>query len=160
MLLVERLSRREGGPGAFELLLRPVLRHYLRPGRLVDLERAKRELDQVVELGERLRLLLGRRAGLNEARVLAAGKVAEAHPGAQPLGQLGRRELANVVAVHPAQLLLVEDRRRARDSIEAEPLDELGGREERRRLVVAPAEEREVVANRLAQIAGVAKLLH
>ena len=69
-------------------------------------------------------------------------------------------ELAQVAAVHPAQLLLVEHRRRLGDALEREEPLQLLGREERGLLVVAPAEQREVVADRLGQVAGVAQLLH
>ena len=67
--------------------------------------------------------------------------------------QLVERQLAQVVAVHPAQLLLVEHRRVLRHPLEREALDQLVGGEEGGRLVVAPAEQRDVVAHRLGQIA-------
>ena len=68
-------------------------------------------------------------------------------------------QLAQVAAVHPAQLLLVEDRRVLRHARQVEALDQLVGGEERGRLVVAPAEQGDVVAHRLGQVAGVAQLL-
>ena len=68
--------------------------------------------------------------------------------------------VADVAAVQPAQLLLVEARRVARDALDAEAPDELVGREDRLVVGVAPAEQREVVAHRLGQVAGVAQLLH
>src|SRR5207244_432103 len=74
-------------------------------------------------------------------------------------GELLGRELTEVVAVHPAELLLVEDRRRLGDAFEREALDQLLRCEELGALVVAPAEEREVVAHRLREIARVPKVL-
>ena len=71
------------------------------------------------------------------------------------------RQLAQVAAVHPAQLLLVEDRRRSSTpaSSEKPSISSLGGHE-RGRLVVAPAEQRDVVAHGLGQVAALAQLLH
>src|SRR5439155_2961723 len=78
----------------------------------------------------------------------------------EPARQLVGVELAQVAAVHPAELLLVEDGRVARDAVEREALDQLLGREEGGGLVVAPAEQREIVADRLRQVARLAQLLH
>ena len=68
-------------------------------------------------------------------------------------------ELAHEAPVQPPQLLLVEDRRGAADALDREALDELVGREDRRVVVGAPAEQGEVVADRGRQIAGLAQLL-
>src|SRR5215207_2277218 len=78
----------------------------------------------------------------------------------EPGGQVVERELAQVAAVHPAQLLLVEDRGRLGDLFEREASLQLLGGEERRLLVIAPAEQGEVVAHGLGQVAAVAQLLH
>ena len=74
--------------------------------------------------------------------------------------QLVERQLAQVAAVHPAQLLLVEARRVALRRARASKRSTSSlGREDRLVVGVAPAEQREVVAHRLGQVAGVAQLL-
>ena len=60
--------------------------------------------------------------------------------------RLGQRP--QVDAVHPVELLVVERRRARHDALEREALDELGGRHDRRLVVVAPAEQREEVHQR------------
>ena len=69
------------------------------------------------------------------------------------------RQLAHVAAVHPAQLLLVEHGRVLRHALEVNRSDQLVGREEGRALVVAPAQQRDVVAHGLRQVALLAQLL-
>ena len=69
-------------------------------------------------------------------------------------------ELAHVAAVEPAQLLLVELRRVALHARDVEARDQLLGREDRLVVAGAPAEQRDVVAHRGGQVAGVAQLLH
>ena len=86
-------------------------------------------------------------------RQLATGELLEARL------QVLNWQLAQVAPVHPAQLLLVEHGRVPRHAREVEVLDQLVGREEGRRLVVAPAEQRDVVAHGLGQVAGGAQLL-
>ena len=69
-------------------------------------------------------------------------------------------ELAQVAAVHVAQLALVEHRRVLGHALEPEALGELGQREV---LLVggeSRAEQRDVVVDRLGQVAGVAELLY
>ena len=149
----ERLgSRLEGAACGAQPLGRPV-RHHLRPRLLVVVRRAlDEEARQLPEVGERLHLLLADRDRCR--RHLAAAQRLE--PGAQVLG----RQVAQVAAVHPAQLLLVEHGRVLRHPRQVEALDQLARRHEGGRLVVAPAEQRHVVAHRLGQVAGVAQLLH
>ena len=74
--------------------------------------------------------------------------------------ELGHGQLAHVNAVQPAQLALVEARRVAADALEREALDQLLGAEHGLVVAGAPAEQRQVVAHRLGQVAGVAQLLH
>jgi len=64
-----------------------------------------------------------------------------------------------VAAVDPAQLGLVERGRRPGHVLDAKALDEFRGRHERV-VAVPPPEQRDVVADRLGQVAGVAQLLH
>ena len=78
----------------------------------------------------------------------------------QARGQVVDRQRAQVAAVEPAQLALVELGGVLGDALEAEALDELLGGEDRLVVGVAPAQQREVVAHRLGQVAGVAQLLH
>src|ERR671933_316045 len=89
------------------------------------------------------------------AQVAVAAEVA-----LEALRELVGPERADVAAVHPAQLLLVEARRVARDALDAEAADELLGREDRLVVGVAPAEQGDVVAHGLGQVAGVAEVLH
>jgi hypothetical protein len=74
--------------------------------------------------------------------------------------QVVDRQLADVAAVHPAQLLLVEAGRVALHARQVEAVDQIRGREDGLVVGVAPAQQREVVAHRLGQVAGVAQLLH
>src|SRR5215212_5821244 len=104
-----------------------------------------------LEVGQRLHLLLG-----DGDRALDAGAAGEL---LEPSDEIVASKLAQVPPVHPPQLLLVEDGRVAGDAVEAEALDHLVGAQERRFVVVAPAEQRDVVAHRLGQVAGVAQLL-
>src|SRR3954468_6792274 len=104
------------------------------------------------ELVERRHLLLADRGGV--AQAAAAGHGLEAGR------EVVEAELAHVAAVHVAQLLLVEDRRRLGHALDAEALLELLGGHELGLLVVAPAQQRHVVADRLGQVALVAQLLH
>ena len=62
-------------------------------------------------------------------------------------------QLADVEAVHPAQLRLVELRGVATDALEREALRELRGGHHGRVVAGAPAEQREVVAHGLRQVA-------
>ena len=80
--------------------------------------------------------------------------------GLQAIPELTGLEAAQVVAVHPAELLLVEDGRGLRHPLEREPFDELLRGEELRALVVAPAEQRNVVAHGLREVARLTELLH
>ena len=101
----ERLARPLRGPGTSRG----------RPGRRpASLEERPRERPELVERGD---LLLGDRDRLAQAAV--AGERL------QPRGQVVDGQLAQVAAVDPAQLLLVEDRRRLRDALEREALLQL-----------------------------------
>ena len=62
-------------------------------------------------------------------------------------------QVAQVDAVHPVELLVVERRRARADALELEPLDQLAPRHDRRLVVVAPAEQREEVEERRRQVA-------
>src|SRR4051794_39855023 len=148
--LVEGLDLSERLACAREVLGGAVL-HHLGPrllvGRLLLVEPAGERL----EVGERLHLLLADRD--RRLDPTAAGELLER------ARQLARAHLAQVAAVHPAQLLLVEDGRALRHAVEGEALDQLVGREEGRLVVEAPAEQRQVVANRRRQEALVPQLL-
>ena len=76
------------------------------------------------------------------------------------LRQLGDGQLAYVHAVQPPQLDLVEARRVAADALEREALDQLRGGQDGLIVARPPAEQRQVVAYRLGQIAGLAQLPH
>ena len=73
---------------------------------------------------------------------------------------VGERQLAHVAAVEPAELALVEDRRRAADALDREPLDQLGRREDGLVVLRPPAEQGQVVAQGRREVAGIAELLH
>ena len=112
------------------------------------------EARQRPEVGQRLDLLLRdrhrRRAG--PARPVNASR---------RRGELLVGQLAQVAAVDPAQLLLVEARRVLRHAVDARSARRARRRRQQRLVVVvAPAQQREVVAHRLGQVAGVAQLLH
>ena len=97
----------------------PAVVHHLLPGLLVELLALDQEAGQRPEVGQRLELLLADRHGLG--RHLAAQQVLE------PRAQVLHRQLAQVAAVHPAQLLLVEHGRAARHAAQVEGLHELVG---------------------------------
>src|SRR4051812_33322350 len=109
--------------------------------------------DQGPEVGQRLDLLA--RRGHRRGHVAVAVQIAR-----DPLREVRHGELADVAAVHPAQLLLVEARRVALHALEVEALDQLLGRDDRLVVGVAPPQQGEVVAHSLGQVAGVAQLLH
>ena len=77
----------------------------------------------------------------------------------EALGEVERRQRAQVDAVHPLELLGVEDRRRRVDALEREEPDQLLAREQLALGVEVPAEQREEVDDRLGQVAGLAQLL-
>ena len=79
--------------------------------------------------------------------------------GDQPLGEVERRQRAQVDAVHPLELLGVEDGGRGVDALEREEADQLREREQLALGVEVPAEQREEVDDRLGQVAGLAQLL-
>ena len=64
-----------------------------------------------------------------------------------------RRERAQVHAVHPVELRVVERRRARAHALEREALDQLVGGHDRRLAVGRPAEEREEVHERLGHVA-------
>ncbi len=78
----------------------------------------------------------------------------------QSLLVLLQRQLAHEAAVQPAQLALVEDRRRASHPLDREALDQLVGAEDRRVVLGAPPEQSEVVADSGRQVAVLTQLLH
>ena len=69
------------------------------------------------------------------------------------------RQRAQVDAVHPLELLGVEDGRRRVDALEREQADQLGEREQLALGVEMPAHQREEVDDRLGEVAGLAQLL-
>ena len=69
------------------------------------------------------------------------------------------RERAEVDAVHPVELRVVELRRARAHALEREPLDELVAAHDRRLAVGRPAEQREEVDERLGEVAGLAELV-
>ena len=88
------------------------------------------------------------------AQPAAAGELLQARR------QVVDRQRADIAAIQPAQLLMIETRRVARHALDRELLDELLRRDDRLVVLRAPAEQREVVAQRLGQVALVAQLLH
>ena len=118
-------------------------------------ERAER-----LELGQRRDLLLRQRrdlddpVGLRGERRAALPEVRD-----EALGEVERRQRAQVDAVHPLELLGVEDRRRRIDALEREEADQLLAREQLALGVEVPAEQREEVDDRLGEVAGLAQLL-
>src|SRR5207248_6229745 len=70
-----------------------------------------------------------------------------------------RRQSAEVYAVHPVELRVVELRRAGAYALEREALDQLAALHDRRLSVGRPAEQREEVHERLGEIAGLAELV-
>ncbi len=87
--------------------------------------------------------------------------VPEAFPGGREdtAFELVEVEAAHPFAVHPVQLLVVEEGRRMDDAGEVELRDELVAVQDLAAVLGPPAEQREVVEHRLRQVAGVAELL-
>ena len=100
------------------------------------------------QLGDRRRRpLRSVRPGLRQVRL-------------QPPGQLGGRQGADMGAVHPAQLVGVEDRRGGVQPLQAERALQLVEAEQLARPVQRPAEQGDVVDQRLRQVALPAELAH
>ena len=132
---VERLGGGDRVGGLAEQRARTRL-HHLPPDLRIDVARSglgEQERDQRPDLGHRLRLVADDLAGL-AARLGRRG--GEGRGGRRIValevgGELGlvavERLLAHVAPVQPAQLPLVEDRRRPADPVDREALDELVG---------------------------------
>src|SRR4051794_4367215 len=129
--------------------------HHLLPRLLVGLRLLEDEVDQRPDLLERLGLLLGDLAGGAQALVGLAAEVPGHH-----LRVVIEVHLAHEAAVQPAQLLLVEDRAGPAHVGDVEALNQLRGAHDRRVVLGAPAEQRQVVAYGGGQIAVVSQLLH
>ena len=71
---------------------------------------------------------------------------------------LGQR--AQVDAVHPVELLVVERGGARNDAVEVEAVDQLVARHDRRLVVIAPAEQRQKVDERRRVVAVVAEVVH
>jgi hypothetical protein len=81
------------------------------------------------------------------------------HPRDEDVRVLVRRQRPQVDAVHPVQLLVVEDGRALGDPLQREPFDQLVAGHDRRAVVVAPAEQREIVDERVRLVALRAELV-
>src|SRR3954451_9708352 len=134
--------------GAAPGVTEPLLARLGVVGRAVEDEARERP-----EVRERLHLLLGDRDRRTQVAVPAEVAL-------EALRELVGAQPADVAAVHPAQLLLVEAGRVARDALDPEALHELIGREDRLVVGVAPAEQRQGGAHRLGEVAGLAQVLH
>ena len=126
--------------------------------RRVGLDVVEEEAGEVRELGEPRDLLLDER-GRRAHGVLGPVVAVLPQPPEQTVRVLGGVERAQVDAVHPVELRVVERRRARADALEREPLDELVPGHDRRLAVGRPAEEREEVHERLGHVAGVAELV-
>src|ERR1044072_6224020 len=104
---VEAVGVGERRAGPLQQLGRPLF-HHLGPGLLVLDGGFEREADQGPDLLEGLGFVLRRGAGLFQA--LLSRLAADA--GGDRCDVIPPRHLPHVAAVHPAQLLLVDDRRR------------------------------------------------
>ncbi len=80
--------------------------------------------------------------------------------GPQVRQQLGEGQAREILRAHPGQLLEVEDRRRGVEAIDREQGDHLGPRQDLAVASRAPAEQRQVVVQRLRQDALGAELFH
>ena len=142
--------------------LAPSLRHHLVPRRLVDLDRAEREPDQVADLGQRRDLLLDGRHRLLEARVVGAREaLAPPSTRAGAAGELGRRPARGCSARSSSESFCSSNTAGERETRSSENFSISSSVVKKVVVcVVAPAEQREVVAHRLGQVAGVAQLLH
>src|SRR5919106_935738 len=158
-----------------ELLLDPLAGEGLCPGerlprlpehrrgaveeRGVGLDSAEEETRELWKAAERLDLLLHERGGHPDRRLVALeARLAEVAE--ERVRVLVRWEVPQVDAVHPGQLLVIERRGARPHALEREALDQLVGRHDRRLVVVAPAEKREVVHERRRNVAVAAELLH
>ena len=117
------------------------------------------EADEIGVLRELLDLLLHERHRRTHASRAASRCPARRSHLAEPVGVLVRLQVAQVDAVQPVELLVVERRRARHDALERESLDELVPRHDRRLVVVAPAEQREEVDQRRREVAGVAEVV-
>ena len=87
--------------------------------------------------------------------------VAEALPGQRERSslELGEREPPDPLTVHPVELLVIERCGRVRDACEREGRDDLVEVHDLAAVVGRPAQQREVVADRLGEVAGDAEVL-
>ena len=132
--------------------------------RLVELGRigldvAEEEAREVGELPEAADLLLDERCRVVDAlgRPVETLLADEEH---EPVGVLPRLERAQVDAVQPVELRVVERAGARADRLEAEPLDDLVARHDRRLAVGRPADQGEEVDERLGEVARGAELVH
>src|SRR5581483_12316090 len=131
---VERLERRE------RLLRRSEHRPSPVELRSLRLDLAEEEAGEAGIVGELRDLLLHERRGARgELRIPVVAVLAE--PEDEPVRELVRCELAEVDAVHPVELRVVELGRARADALEREALDQLVLPHERRIYVGRPAEQ-------------------
>ena len=111
--------------------------------------------------GGRFRLLLGgRRHDGDAVRHVRPVQVGLGEPGLGGIDPGGGAHVADIDAVHPVELLLVEDGVLLRDAIEREGAAELRRRDDGSLAVERPAEQRQEVHESVGQIPPVAVFLH
>ena len=123
----------------------------------VRADRLEEEAHAVGVQRELLELLLHERHASRARSPPARRSPARASQREQRRRVLVLRQRAQVDAVHPVELLVVERRRARDDALEREALDELGRRHDRGLVVVAPAEQREEVHQRGREVAVLAE---
>ena len=118
-------------------------------------EEEAREAGELVE--PRDLLLDDRRCSADEVVRPVGALLAEVLDQARRVRVGGER--AQVHAVHPVELRVVERRRARPDALEREPLDQLVGRHDRRLAVRGPAQEREEVHERFGDVSRSSELV-
>ncbi len=127
--------------------------------RRVGLDVVEEEACKVGELAQLRDLLLHERHGRTHPLLVPVVTLL-AQVLQQALGVLLGGQRAQVDAVHPVELGVVEGGRALADPLEREPLDQLVPRHDRRLAVGRPAEQREEVHQRRRDVAGCAELVH
>src|SRR5262249_44598422 len=143
VLRIERLDGLEGvvrSPGDVDVHL------------AVDLDGLEQEARVGPELAERRDLLLDERCGPAD-ELLVPVEAALAEVGDEPVSVFVRGQITKVDAVEVLELLVVEDGWTRSHPLQREALDQLGHGHDLGPVVVAPAEEREVVDERLRDVA-------